>query len=453
MSDKPFSSANKAISVAGGGKSAASGLNAKSMLTGMTKDVKKRWTMVGIVSVILITGVSTWMSSGNTRPVPKEKEVASIDTTPRGMNSQKDWKAQTGAEMAAVRLQLEATQKSQREIALTLNALRDEMKTKGSTPVSAQPSAPVGPGLNLPPPPEPPKTLMPVMSSAPTTTGAPGAPGAVPTQDAAPAPVAPAPKRSAARAFIPVSAVKAEEAEASTEAEEMQINDRRGFLPAGSFAKASLISGVEAFTGGTAQSQPQPMVIRLDANAILPNSAGYDIKGCHVLASVWGDMSSERVFGRTATLTCVDSKNRLVLSEEVEGTLIDSDGKNGIRGSLQDRQGAKLARSLLAGFAEGMSTALGAAQSTVTATGLGSVTSVDPSKMFQSASYGGASEAANQLSEFYLKQAEGTLPIIAVDAGRRISVLFTKSKALKFETIDTYRVKPKEKLHVVRGLN
>jgi conjugal transfer pilus assembly protein TraB len=226
-------------------------------------------------------------------------------------------------------------------------------------------------------------------------------------------------------------------------------NDKSGFLPAGSFATATLISGVEAFTGGTAQAQPQPVVIHLDANAVLPNAADYQIKGCHVLASVYGDMSSERVFGRLATLTCVDSKNRLVLSEEVEGNLIDSDGKNGIRGVLQDRQGAKLGRALLAGFAKGMGAAFGAAQSTTTATAAG-LTSALTGDAFKASGYSGASTAANQLAEFYMKQAEATMPIIAVDAGRKISVLFTKSKALKFETINTYKIEPSKKLQVER---
>lgn len=449
MADKDISSANKAISIAGGGGKKP-GLDAKSVLAGMTKDTKKRWIYVGLASVIIITAISTWMSSG--RKAPKATKVVAtgtVETTPKGMSTQKDWKAQTGAEMTVIRKQLEESQRSQKELAATMELMRKEIQAKGSA--SAQPPAPANNGINLslPPPPEPPKTL----ATGAVQQQVQGFPSASADQAAAPtaAPSPPVePKRTAARSFIPSVAEVVHDDTAATP-EEMQVNDRRGYLPAGSFAKATLLSGVEAFTGGTAQSQPQPIVIRLDANAILPNAAAYDVKGCHVLASVWGDMSSERVFGRTATLTCVDSKNRLVLSEEVEGTLVDSDGKNGIRGTLQDRQGAKLARSLLAGFAEGMSTALGQAQTTVTTSALGGVTSsIDPSKMLKSSGYGGAGKAAEQLSEFYLKQAEATMPIIAVDTGRKISVLFTKSKALKFETIDTYRTTQKPKLQVVR---
>lgn len=451
MADKQdFASANKAISIAGGGK--AGTLNAKALLTGMTKDVKKRWYIVGGVTVVSLTLISAWMSSGDT-PAPRAKPAAaSVDTTPRGMSAQKDWKAQAGADMALMRQQLEESKQGQRQLAATMEALRLELKTKGTAPTATAPVANNGINLNLPPPPEPPKTLLQGQSAAPGTVMG-SAPSMAPNAAAPAAPVPPVEvKRTAARSFIPTAAADTPAETAVQELDEMNVNDKRGYLPAGSFAKASLLSGVEAFTGGTAQASPQPIVIRLDANAVLPNAAAYDIKGCHVLASVWGDMSSERVFGRLATMTCVDSKNRLVLSEEVEGTLVDSDGKNGIRGLLQDRQGAKLARSLLAGFAEGMATALGSAQSTVTNSVFGSTTSVDPAKMLKSSGYGGANKAAEQLSDFYLKQAETTMPIIAVDVGRKISVLFTKSKALKFETIDTYKVKPKDKLQVVREL-
>jgi conjugal transfer pilus assembly protein TraB len=260
-------------------------------------------------------------------------------------------------------------------------------------------------------------------------------------------------KRTPARSFVPTAAAADADAAKERVIEEMVPNERQGFLPAGSFASATLISGVEAFTGGTAQQQPQPLVIRVDANAVLPNAANYQIKGCHVLASAWGDMSSERVFGRLATLTCVDSANRLVLSEEVEGVLVDSDGKNGIRGSLQDRQGAKLARSLLAGFAQGVSSAFGAAQSTTQTTALGMTTAMVGSNATRAGAYQGASTAAQQLADFYLKQAEATMPVIAIDAGRKVSVLFTKSKALKFETTNTYRVKPQDKMMVERPGN
>lgn len=470
MTDKKISSANNDISFNGGARKS---LNARS-LASLPKDVRKRWLIVGGALALVIAASATMMQSGKKGPkVAMPVSAGTIDTTPKGINSQQDWRTQTGADVIALRKTLADSQATQKELLARMEALRQEMSTIKTTGLPGTAAAPALTSnsnridFNLPPPPVAPslgKALPAALT--PTTqvsvgrnaasdpsTGAVGEisppfTGVLPGYSSTPT------KRTGAKGFIPegagAEAVTSNAAQASA-TQKLVPNEKQGYLPAGSFASATLISGVEAFTGGTAQSQPQPLVVRLDENAILPNNAGYMVKGCHLLASVYGDMSSERVFGRTSTLTCVDMNNKLVLSEEVEGTLIDSDGKNGIRGSLQDRQGAKLARSLLAGFAQGLSAAFGAAQSTTTAGAAGLMTAMTGDSL-KAAGYGGAGKAADQLAQFYMKQAESTMPIIAIDAGRRISVLFTKSKSLKFETVDTYRVQPETGLTIERAV-
>ncbi|GBG14410.1 conjugal transfer pilus assembly protein TraB [Novimethylophilus kurashikiensis] len=451
MADQNYSSADKQISISGG--KAPKAINAKAMLDGMTKDVRKRWMIVLGVGAISISVLGGWMSSSNQPVKPKKlaDDSVSIDTTPKGLSAQKDWKAQTGAEMQALKQSLADSTAAQKELLARMEALRQEVQQVKAAPSTQQSSAPSKVEFNLPPPPEPPKSIQPAQAAQPSQAA-----GATFSNGPFDAPRVTTPAVMPARSFIPGPTVE-EQAAAAAEKdkvqEDMVPNDRMGFLPAGSFSSATMISGVEAFTGGTAQSQPQPVVVRIDENAVLPNAAKYQIKGCHVLASVWGDMSSERVYGRLATLTCVDANNKLVLSEEVEGNLIDSDGKNGIRGTLQDRQGAKLARSLLAGFAQGMASAFGTAQGVVTNSVFGATQTISGGDAMASAGYKGANTAANTLAQFYLKQAEATMPVIAVDAGRKISVLFTKSKALKFETTGNYKNKPSKTIRVEREVN
>lgn len=453
MADQ-FSSADKQISISGGAAGAPRKINPQKMLDGMTKDVRKRWMIVGVGAVVSMSVIAGWMSSSVQPRAKRLPPSAAIDTTPRGLSAQKDWRAQTGAELKEMRQALAESQAGQRELLARMEAMRQELSNNNNKGSGAAPVHAPRIDFNIPAPPEPPKSIARQQPNTPAASAqvyplTPPSPGGY-SATAAPAPAA---KRAPARGFIPAGVdadLKAAASRAKVQ-EDMVTNDRMGFLPAGSFAAATLISGVEAFTGGTAASQPQPLVVRVDENAILPNAGRYQLKGCHVLASVWGDMSSERVFGRTATLTCVDVNDKLVLSEEVEGVLIDSDGKNGLRGILQDRQGAKLARSLLAGFAQGMSAAFGAAQSTVTANPFGGATSsIMGSNAVAAAGYQGASSASKTLADYYLKQAEATLPVIAVDAGRKASVLFTKSKSLKFETTGAYRVKQKSTVRVER---
>lgn len=446
-----ISSANKGISVTPG-KEKKPPFNAKKLVDGLGKDVRSRWTYVGIGGVVLLFMASTFVTGGAKKSglTPAREASSVIDTSPKGMENNKDWRAKIGAEMAALQKAGQQQQSANKELLATVEKLRQELAQNQK----ARPSAPVEPRVNLtiPPPPEPPKSLTPppVVAGGKLPVGSvtPIPASSIPDQQSSSSLTPANPRRAPARSFVPSTKVEAASTQEQSLAQEYVPNERKGFLPGGSFAAATMISGVDAFTGETARAQPQPLILRVDENAILPNAAKYAIKGCHLLASAWGDLSSERVFARTATLTCVDSSNRLVLSEEVEGTLVDSDGKNGIRGAVMDRQGAKLGRSLLAGFAEGLASAFGAAQATVSNTAFGSSSSVLSKDVPRVGAYQGAATAAEQLSDFYLKQAEATMPVIAVDAGRRVTVLFTKSKALKFETTEAYRTKPAEKLHV-----
>ena len=67
MSDKNFSSSNKDISIQGAKKGK---VNPKALLGSMTKDVKKRWLVVGGISSAVIMVLATWMSSGHDAPGP-----------------------------------------------------------------------------------------------------------------------------------------------------------------------------------------------------------------------------------------------------------------------------------------------------------------------------------------------------------------------------------------------
>lgn len=74
------------------------------------------------------------------------------------------------------------------------------------------------------------------------------------------------------------------------------------FLPAGSFVRVAMLNGVDAPTGGQAQSNPLPVAFHVLDVANLANKHRLDIKDCRIIAATWGDLSSERMMGRTETL-------------------------------------------------------------------------------------------------------------------------------------------------------
>jgi conjugal transfer pilus assembly protein TraB len=85
---------------------------------------------------------------------------------------------------------------------------------------------------------------------------------------------------------------------------------------------------------------------------------------------------------------------------------------------------------LLAGFASGLSNALGSAQGITSSNSLGVTTSLTGADALRSSGLSGASSATSQLAQFYLKEAESIFPVITVDTGRTATLVFSDSVAL-----------------------
>lgn len=219
-----------------------------------------------------------------------------------------------------------------------------------------------------------------------------------------------------------------------------------GILPVGSFFKAVLLNGVEAGTGQDAESNPQPVLMRVVDNAFLPNEYRYRVKSCFVLGSSYGSLSSERVYIRTARISCVGNNGKSVISENIEGYVVDSDGKIGLRGKLISRQGAKLGMAMLAGFSNGIATAFSNAQATSSLSALGVTNTISPTQSMRRATLGGMGGASQELAQFYINQAQNIYPVIDVNNGRIVTVTLSQSIALSWkENISTLPSKFKSK--------
>lgn len=189
------------------------------------------------------------------------------------------------------------------------------------------------------------------------------------------------------------------------------------YLPTGSFSTAVLLSGMDAPTGGQARSQPVPVLLRVMEAGQLPNYWNSDVDNCHVTGAAYGDISSERAHIRLEVLTCV-LVNGNIIEEKIEGYVAGEDGKAGLRGRLVSKQGALIAKSLMAGIASGMGQSISKQYQQVSTSALGQVTSIDPNKTFQTGLATGASNALEKIADFYIARANETYPIIEVDANR-----------------------------------
>lgn len=205
------------------------------------------------------------------------------------------------------------------------------------------------------------------------------------------------------------------------------------YLPAGSYAPAIVLSGVDASTAVTSQAEPVPVIFRITSPAVTAGTRStqghtIDLTGCTVTGSARGDLSSERVYVRLLKLSCVQSGGH-VFERDVSGYMSGA-GKAGARGLVVSREGRLVSNAAVAGalggLAEGVSSIGQAAQGSETASlsealqGAGATSAA-----------GGVSGAANRLSEYYIERAEQYQPVVSLYGGTAVELVFMEGVNLE----------------------
>lgn len=231
--------------------------------------------------------------------------------------------------------------------------------------------------------------------------------------------------------------------EEAPEVDEEAGKDEDVYLPAGSIMSGALITGIDAPTGNGARKDPFPVLLRVKKEAVLPNRFRADIRECFLIASAFGDLSSERAYMRAETISCV-REDGAVIESGLDAYASGEDGKAGVRGRLISKQGAILARSLMAGFMQGVAEAFNVRSvPSINVTGVGQDAdeTISPvyeqafnSEAMQGAAVGGAGRALERIADFYLEMAENLYPVIEVDAAREIDFIVKKGVQLKLQT-------------------
>lgn len=213
----------------------------------------------------------------------------------------------------------------------------------------------------------------------------------------------------------------------------LQVNRAAGttvedYLPAGSFVRGRLLTGVYASTGAGAASQPLPMVIRLENTAVLPNAWRSQVTACHVTASATGDLSSERAFVRLDRLSCVGKKGE-ALDVRVSGYAVGEDGKVGVRGKLVTRSGQAIASALSVGLLSGLGESITRSSEEVT-TSITGTQSKRYKNAWMSGMGEGLSDSMDRITDYYLRLADRIFPVLEVDAGRPVDLVFSQGVLL-----------------------
>ncbi|MBO1915673.1 TraB/VirB10 family protein [Providencia rettgeri] len=209
------------------------------------------------------------------------------------------------------------------------------------------------------------------------------------------------------------------------------------YLPAGSIISTVALSGMDAPTAKAAREHPYPMLVRVKREAILPNNYTADIRDCAIISSGYGELSSERAYLRSNTISCI-REDGAVIEATFDSYAVGEDGKIGIRGRLVTKQGQYLAKALIAGFLQAGSEMFSVQQIpsiTLTQDGIGPTQSpyqqINSNKV-QGAAMKGVGSALNRLADFYMDMAQDLFPVIEIDPARSIDFVVTKGVQLQF---------------------
>ena len=195
------------------------------------------------------------------------------------------------------------------------------------------------------------------------------------------------------------------------------------YVPSNTSVRAVILGGADADASVNGQSKNNGvMLFKFLEDGTLPNGQRSRLRGCRVSANSYGDISSERAYGTLYRLSCAHP-GQPIIDKEVTGWVFFN-GKVGIKGKPLMRDNKVMTWAGVSGALSGIANAAQYAQS-VQAIGPYGATSVVPSSQIAPfAAYGGASKAADTLSQYYVKRAEQYHPVIQVGSGNVVTIVF-----------------------------
>lgn len=391
-------------------------------------DPKKTRSMqfgVVIVGVVILLGIAVFSYMNN--PATKLQQAAAdrgertakdYDTPAKVVTPQEAWITKSEAAMQELQKRIEQGEKERESLKKQLELERSLAKQRSSAPVGDKVSL-------LPPLPSREDPNSPFQTTRMQTAEIKGETLSNP---------APAPKGGGSALDKLKSPLLDEEPEVTKvtfqkkkgKDAKLHIRDT---IPANSFFKSVLISGVDAPTGGMAASNPHPVLIEMVDNGSLPNNFKHKAKSCRVSGEVYGNLSDERAYARLTRMSCTLRSGEIV-SQEVKGYIAGPDGKNGVRGKVYEKQGAMIARALLAGTFGAVGSAVSQTYTTLSQSPTGTVQGIDPSKTLEYGVGAGIGNAFEKIADWYLKRADELYPVISMNPGTVVHVVFTEDVKL-----------------------
>lgn len=219
----------------------------------------------------------------------------------------------------------------------------------------------------------------------------------------------------------------------------------KNYVPTGSFVTAILIGAADANAGVNGQGDTAPILFRTIHDGILPNGKRSRINDCFVTAAVYGEISSNRGIARLQRMSCIFDNNgeEEIIDMPVKGTAFNF-GRNGIRGTPVMRNGKIVQMAGISGMFTGLGdTAKNASSSTITGTS-GVVSTVNPSDALMNMGGAALENIGSKLADYYIKLAEQYHPIIELNPGAIVNLVFLEGFPLDADKIAEYEQRETE---------
>jgi conjugal transfer pilus assembly protein TraB len=212
--------------------------------------------------------------------------------------------------------------------------------------------------------------------------------------------------------------------------------NRTVYLPP-SFMKARLITGVLALASKDGTNNPEPIILRVEAPAQLPNDIKANLSGCFVVGNATGSLAKERVEVQLVSLSCVDFKQRSVVDQPIKGFLADTDSYKGLSGRIVTRAGAASARAFMAAAFEGIGQSISVTQGVQSISPLGSTVTLDAEDSAKAGVAGGIKGASEELKKLYVDLARQAGPVVEVGGSKEVVVVIQEGVNLEIkESVD-----------------
>lgn len=203
------------------------------------------------------------------------------------------------------------------------------------------------------------------------------------------------------------------------------------FIFATTYARCVLVGSVTVSAGVGASSNPQPVLLRLTDPGNLPNKVKGFLKDAMVIGAAYGELSSESIVIRLERIVKIDKHGQIGMDIPVKGYVAGENGDSRIRGLVIDRAGAVVRQAAIGGFFSGIADFLTMNNSSAVKfepnSGLAQFSPQKGSKMLEQGASKGIGNAVEKYADFYIKRAEQLQPVIQIDGGRKLTIVFTES--------------------------